>query len=197
MPRAALLLIAALLAVALPGCSNTCPYGSGGNHSTDCKSRPEPSAKEAAGFTAASLAARLPAIRRQLPTINGLEVNRWGELWVRRPGSLSAGNLVIDVDGREVKEPKDEWESSGTDAFSSQLVRSNALEDALKAIAALDPEHELKLANADLRIFPVGPRAGLRWHIVAYHDRTFRNFEASPAGELLCELDDQGACHPV
>lgn len=197
MPVCRLTLVAVILAnlgLALGSCSNTCPYGSEGSHSTDCKSRPDPSADEARGWRAAALAPRLVELRRRgVTSVDGLRVNRWGEVWV----TTAAGKqIVLDVETRDVEDPKDDWESTGSRAFPLAKAHAAAVQDAMVAIDRR--AGGMPFVDADLFNFGVGPTAGLRWHITVGAGSTYRTFHATPAGRLICEMNRAtGVCPPL
>ncbi|MBJ7329310.1 MAG: hypothetical protein JHC95_05390 [Solirubrobacteraceae bacterium] len=184
-------LLAALM-LALTACSgNTCPYGSEGNHASDCKSRPDPSANEAEGWRAPAVAPRLTELRRRgITDINGLRVNRWGEVWVT---TASGKQLVLDVDTKEVKDPKDDWETKGTRPIPLTAANSEAVPTAMAAIKRQAPG--MPFVDADLFDFGVGPTAGVRWHITVGSGSEYRTFHATTQGRLICEMNrETGVC---
>lgn len=176
-----------LIAFATAGCSNTCPYGSKGakNSSGDCKSRPDPSADELTGYRTADVAPRLKEIRRRgITAVNGIRVNRWGEMWVT---DSSGKTLVLDHNNKEV-DPKDDWETTGHNSFSAEKAKPAAIDTALAQIRRIAPDFD-EFNDADLWDFGVGERAGVRWYVTVQNDGTYRTFLANSKGKLVAELD--------
>ncbi|HEX8122129.1 MAG TPA: hypothetical protein VF549_12765 [Solirubrobacteraceae bacterium] len=185
------LVLLCLAALALPGCSNTCPYGSTGQHGTDCKSRPEPSARERDGWHAGALRPRVATLRRRgVGRLWGVRVNRWGEVWATPAGG---GRLVLDVGDHEVRDPKDDWDSAGHTPFSVRRVHADAVERAMGPIGRM--ARGMPFVDADLYDFGVGPRKGLKWYVTVGSGSSYRTWEADVRGRLLCELDrSDGTC---
>ena len=182
--------------LALGGCSNTCPYGSEGSlaGSKDCKDRPEPSADELTGYRTAAMAPRLAELRRRkIRSVNGIRVNRWGEMWVT---DAADKNLVLDLDNKEI-DPKDDWETTGHRPFSTGKAKPAAIAAAVAQIHRIAPEFD-QFNDADLWDFGVGERAGVRWYVTVQNDGVYRTFMADLKGKLVAEIDRQrGGLKPV
>jgi hypothetical protein len=186
---AALLLVCAAGALALLACSGSCSQIRGCAYQ-----RSEPSAAQSGGIHGASIARRLPILRRRAGSnIEGLLVNRWGELWTERDGS----RIAIAHDGARVKETDSVHETVSTDdPFPVRDIDPNAVDRALKRIAAVNPGRSFVKASLTRNDFLQG---GLQWEIQVASKGYYATYDAAPDGSSVCltVTYDHGKTPPV
>jgi hypothetical protein len=198
---------ALLLAVlSAAGCSSTCDYGSSGSNGSNCKSRPEPNAREKDGFTGASLTPRFALMRLSRETRGGVDavtVNRWGEIGVRRDGDWV---WTANVDGKPVsKKGLLSGFGEGTDPFDAKDADPEAVEAAMDAVREREPTAEfiaavLGLANPRIPGGADVTRSELRWRITTKIGKDYAYYETDRRGKPACVIvstDTTGACRPV
>ena len=166
--------------IALGGCNSSC------NHADGCAyQRNEPTAAQRAGATSVSVAHRLRRVRRLVgPTIDGLLVNRWGEIWVERDHKVTA----ISHDGTRVH-PSDSVDESPPegDPIPVSAIRAAAIDRALRRIARHVPGQPFVKATLERDDFLWG---GLRWEFQVGSDshHFYATYAASPDGRQICEV---------
>jgi hypothetical protein len=177
MIRLPALLVASIASLPLLlGCNvchahNGCPY-----------QRDEPTSGQASGIHGASIAERLPIIRHRLGgTIEGLLVNRWGELWTEQD---DGSEIAFSHDGTLVKQSDKVDESiASSDPFPVRDVDPDAIDRALKRIAKVDPGREFVKGELTRDDFLYG---GLRWEIMVHSDEYYATYQAAPDGSEIC-----------
>lgn len=182
MSRPVIAAFAAVATLVLAGCSSGgCGYRSG------CGSeREEPTRAQAAGVHGPSIARRLPVLEREAGSrIEGLLVNRWGELWTE----LDGGRYVaISHDGTDVRQSGHVDESVTTDdPFPVHDVDPNAIDRALTRIARVDPGHDFVKATLVRDDFLYG---GMRWEVMVGGDdeQYYATYAAAPDGSSVCRM---------
>jgi hypothetical protein len=203
----AALCVGALLAVLLSasGCSNTCDYGTSGSNG-NCKSRPEPSAKEKEGFRASSLTPRFEALRRHKDARDGVDtvnVNRWGEIGAGRNGDWI---WTSNVDGKPVgKTGTLSASGEGTESFDPADADPRAIDRAMNEIFRRDPDAAfvagaLALAHPRVEGGADITRNELRWRVTTNTGKVFAYYETDRRGRLRCVIlstDATGRCRKL
>src|SRR4051812_15381667 len=195
MPRSAplplFLCACAALLVALPGCSNTCDYGSNHQGGSSCKSRPGPNDEEKAGYHADSLTPRFKAMRRAEPTVEGVNVDRWGEIGAKLDNEWV---WTANVDGKSIdKKGSLTASGEGTDAFDSADADPRALDRAMQAILRRQPDAEF-VAGALALVHPRVEggaditKQELRWRVTTAIGDDFYYYETDRKGRLRCVI---------
>jgi hypothetical protein len=134
--------------------------------------------------------------RRVGPTIDGLLLNRWGELWIETHGGR---RIALAHDGKLVRQSfkVSEFVPTG-DPIPVRDVDGRAIDRALRRIAHVRPGEPFVRASLTRNDFLYG---GLRWELMVGSDdhHFYSTFDAAPDGSSVCETSvfDHGRTPPV
>jgi hypothetical protein len=167
--------------LAFGGCGSTCHFRSGCAYERD-----DPTSAQKAGVHGDSIARRLPILARRAGSrIEGLLVNRWGEMWTELEGGR---NIAISHDGTNVHQsdtvdelvPRD-------DPFPVHDVDPYAVDRAVRRIDSVSPGHPFVKAELVRNDFLFG---GLRWEIQVGSDKSkyYATYAAAPDGSSICRM---------
>jgi hypothetical protein len=183
-------LVCAATALALGACSSSCD-----NRSGCAYQRNDPTRAQASGIHGASIARRLPVLRREAGTrIEGLLVNRWGELWTELDGGRQ---IALSHDGTDVDQSDAVDELVSTDdPFPVHDVDPYAIDRAMRRIAKRDPDRPFVKATLTRDDVLYG---GLRWEIMVGGGSSYSTYAAAPDGSSICRMvaTSHGKATPV